>query len=112
MNRMSSNDSQGLTVIFFWYKLNTNRNKIQEQLQSQIELYDDKVADAIQKDETKGKLDQLLNEITSRVEKKIITQIKEYSDCIETSNGKAPILHLSNRQGQSQILCKLDLGCK
>lgn len=72
--------------------------KIQEQLQSQIELYDDKVADAIQKDETKGKLDQLLNEITSRVEKKINTQIKEYSDCIETSNGKAPILHLSNRQ--------------
>lgn len=23
---MSSNDPQGLTVIFFWYKLNTNRN--------------------------------------------------------------------------------------
>lgn len=23
---MSSNDLHGLTVIFFWYKLNTNRN--------------------------------------------------------------------------------------
>ena len=72
--------------------------KEQELLQSQIELYDDKAADAIQKEENKGKLDQLLNEITSRIEEKVNTKIKEYSDCIETSNSKAPILHLSNRQ--------------
>lgn len=75
-------------------------SKRKEQLESQVELYDDKVADTIRKEENKASLDQLLTQITTKIAEKINAKIKEYSNYITTSNSKAPTLHLSGDQYQ------------
>lgn len=72
--------------------------KKQENLQSQLDLYNDKATDIAQKKENKEQLDALLDKITSEIEGKINTKIKEFSKAIISSNNKAPELSLSNSQ--------------
>ena len=72
--------------------------KKQENLQKQLELYNDKVADIAQKKNTKEQLEQMLGDITSEIEEKINQKIESLSDMITSSNSKAPILQLSNNQ--------------
>lgn len=67
----------------------------QEQLQNQLDLYEDKGRDAAQKVENSKALTQILGATTAEIQNKINEKILEYSEKIATSNSRAPLLSLS-----------------
>jgi len=69
----------------------------QEQLQSQLDLYEDKGKDAAQMEENSKALTQILGMTTAEIQNQINKRICEYSDKITTSNSKAPMLHLTSK---------------
>ena len=67
----------------------------QEQLQNQLDLYEDKGKDAAQKAENSKTLTQTLGATTAEIQEQINEKILEYSEKIATSNSRAPMLYLS-----------------
>lgn len=71
--------------------------KRQDQLQTKLNLYNDKAADLSQKIENSKKLSQALSAITSEIQVDINEKICEYSAKIKTSNNKAPLLQINEK---------------
>lgn len=72
--------------------------KRKEQLQAQVDLFDDKAADIAQKADNTKKLAQLLSQINADIQEQINAKISEYSTQIASSNSKSPSLRLYGKE--------------
>lgn len=75
-----------------------NMIKRQMDIQSQLALYKDKIAETAQRAEYGKALSEAMDAIVQEIECEINNRIREYSVCITTNNNKAPIFHLGSNK--------------